>query len=453
MFAMTALELARLQFGIVTVFHFIFVPVTIGMSFFVAICQTLHYRTGEPVYQRMTIFWGKLMLISFAVGVVTGIVQEFQFGMNWSNYSRYVGDIFGAPLAMEGLLAFFLESTFIGLWIFGRGKLSPKVHLACIWAFAAGTILSAYFILAANSWMQHPVGFEFNEQSGRAEMTSIWAVLTNSTALFAFAHTILGALATAGMLMLGRHRVASAPRLEPGSSARRCGCCCRCVFVTALLTVLVGHFNGALMDEQQPMKMAAAEALWDTEERRGVLDLRLRRLRANPGAPGREHQDPAPLSLMATNSWNGEVRGMNDIQQRVRAALRARATTRPIVGVTYWTFRFMVGAGTLMVLIALFGLWQQRRGAFDVAALPVAADPGRRAAVRGQLDGLDLHRDGPPAVGRVRAAEDRGRDSPTVSTGQVLLTLIGFTLLYTRARRDRRAAVLQRGRARPRRTS
>src|SRR5665213_2777632 len=173
---------------------------SIGLAFFVAVCQTMHYRTGREVYLRMTRFWGKFFLISMAIGVVTGIVQEFQFGMNWSLYSRYVGDIFGAPLAMEGLAAFFLESTFVGLWIFGWGRLSPRVHLACAWLVAFGTVLSAYFILAANSWMQHPVGYTLNKATGHAELKNIFSVLTNSTVLLAFPHTILAAYTTAGML-------------------------------------------------------------------------------------------------------------------------------------------------------------------------------------------------------------------------------------------------------------
>ena len=167
---MDALDLARWQFGIVTVYHFLFVPLTIGLSFVVAGMQTVWYRTGNPAYLRMTKFFGKLFLVNFAMGVVTGIVQEFQFGMNWSDYSRFVGDIFGAPLAMEGLLAFFLESTFLGLWIFGWDKLPKRLHLATIWAAAWGTVLSAFFILAANSWMQHPVGYRFNPRTGRAEL-------------------------------------------------------------------------------------------------------------------------------------------------------------------------------------------------------------------------------------------------------------------------------------------
>ncbi|NDB18707.1 MAG: cytochrome ubiquinol oxidase subunit I, partial [Actinobacteria bacterium] len=183
---MNALDLSRWQFGITTVYHFLFVPVTIGLGFLVAGLQTAWVRTDDTRYLRATKFFGKLFLINFAMGVVTGIVQEFQFGMNWSNYSRFVGDIFGAPLAIEGLLAFFLESTFLGVWIFGWDRLPKKVHLASIWLAATGTLLSAYFILAANSWMQHPVGYVYNAETGRAELTSIVEVLTQKTALIAF---------------------------------------------------------------------------------------------------------------------------------------------------------------------------------------------------------------------------------------------------------------------------
>ena len=199
----TALDLARWQFGIITVYHFLFVPITIGITWFVAWFQTRWMKTGDPDYLRLTRFFGKLMLINFAIGVVTGIVQEFQFGMNWSDYSRFVGDVFGAPLAMEALAAFFLESTFLGLWIFGWGRLKPRLHLAMIYLVAIGTTLSAYFILAENSWMQHPVGYIVNQQTGRAEMTSIAAVLTNSTTLLAFPHTILAAFASAGIIVAG----------------------------------------------------------------------------------------------------------------------------------------------------------------------------------------------------------------------------------------------------------
>src|SRR5450759_2341005 len=188
--AMGSDTIARWQFGITTVYHYFFVPITIALSLLVAVLQTQWYRTGSDRYLRLTKFYGKLFLINFAMGVVTGIVQEFQFGMNWSEYSRFVGDIFGAPLAMEALIAFFLESTFLGLWIFGWDRLSKKVHLVVVWLFAIGTNLSAYFIIAANSWMQHPVGTTYNAAKGRAEMTNIWQVLGNNTTLLAFPHVI-----------------------------------------------------------------------------------------------------------------------------------------------------------------------------------------------------------------------------------------------------------------------
>ena len=187
---MNSLDLARWQFAITTVYHFLFVPITIGLAFLVAGLQTAWYRTAKLHYLRATKFFGRLFLINFAIGVVTGIVQEFQFGMNWSSYSRFVGDIFGAPLAMEGLLAFFLESTFLGLWIFGWDRLPKKLHLASIWIAATGTLLSAYFILAANAWMQHPVGYVYNAAKNRAELTNILDVLTQKTALTTFFHTI-----------------------------------------------------------------------------------------------------------------------------------------------------------------------------------------------------------------------------------------------------------------------
>jgi cytochrome d ubiquinol oxidase subunit I len=200
---MNAVDLARWQFAITTVYHFIFVPITIGSGFLVAGLQTAWYRTNKDKYLRATKFFGKLFLINFAIGVVTGIVQEFQFGMNWSAYSRFVGDIFGAPLAMEGLLAFFLESTFLGLWIFGWDRLPKKMHVATIWIAAFGTLFSAYFILAANAWMQHPVGYTMNVARGRAELTNIFTVLTQKTAVAAFLHTVPSAFMAAGGLFAG----------------------------------------------------------------------------------------------------------------------------------------------------------------------------------------------------------------------------------------------------------
>ena len=194
-------DLARWQFATTTIYHFFFVPVTIGLAFLVAILQTVWYRTDNPDYKRMTRFFGTLLLINVAIGVVTGLVQEFQFGMNWSTYSRYVGGVFGAPLAMEGILAFFLESTFLGLWLFGWDRLPKRVHLAPIWAVSAGTMLSAMFILIANSWMQHPVGYKINSQ-GQAVLTNVWALLVNPTFVWGYAHVLLASLITGCLVML-----------------------------------------------------------------------------------------------------------------------------------------------------------------------------------------------------------------------------------------------------------
>jgi cytochrome d ubiquinol oxidase subunit I len=428
--AVTSLEWARWQFGIVTVFHFIFVPLTIGLALFVAVCQTLHYRTGRDVYAQMTTFWGKLMLISFAVGVVTGLVQEFQFGMNWSAYSRYVGDIFGAPLAMEGLAAFFVESTFIGLWIFGKGRLSPKVHLGTIWAVSLSTMVSAFFILAANSWMQHPVGYEINEQSGRAELTDIFAVLTNSTLLFAFPHTILAAVTTGGMVVLG----VSAYGLLRGHHADVFGRSMRlvlpAVFVAVLVTMTIGHFQGDLMEDQQPMKMAAAEALFETEKGAGMSIFATGDFTRDPGETNRDLQIPKLLSLISTLDPEGEVKGINDIEREYTRRYGPGQYV-PVVAVTYWSWRGMIGSGVAMFVLALVGLWLVRRGRLEsarrfnriavaAAVLPFIAnssgwiftETGRQPWV---VQGLLLTEQGV---------------SPTTSTAEVVISLTVYTLLY-----------------------
>src|SRR5688572_14596995 len=264
---MDATELARWQFGITTVYHFLFVPLTIGLSFMVAAMQTAWVRTGNEKWLRLTKLFGKLFLINFAMGVVTGIVQEFQFGMNWSTYSRFVGDVFGAPLAIEALLAFFLESTFLGLWIFGWDRLPKRIHLACIWIAAFGTAISAFFILAANSFMQNPVGFRFNPQRGRAELTDFWAVLTNKVNLITFPHTIAGAFLTAGGLVaaVALWHLYRRPGVDTDEfrSALKVGGWTTLAAMGALL--VTGDIQGKIMTEVQPMKMAAAEALYETQ--------------------------------------------------------------------------------------------------------------------------------------------------------------------------------------------
>jgi len=356
---MDALDLARWQFGIVTVYHFLFVPLTIGLSVLVAVMQTAWYRTGNPKYLKMTKFWGKLFLINFAMGVVTGLVQEFMFGMNWSDYSRFVGDVFGAPLAMEALLAFFLEATFLGLWIFGWERLPKGLHLASIWVAAIGTNLSAYFILAANSWMQHPVGFRINEDRGRAELTSLWAVLTNSTTLAAFPHVITAAFVTAAAFIIGVSgwHLARRQHVDVMRASLRLG------FVVALLAGLGVTFTGDLqakiMTEQQPMKMAAAEAIYESRAPASFSIFTIGSL------DGSEEiwslRVPRLLSYLAEGNFNAEVEGVNDVQADSERRF-GPGDYRPIVPVTYWSFRFMIGFGIVTAGLALLGLWLTRRG-------------------------------------------------------------------------------------------
>jgi cytochrome d ubiquinol oxidase subunit I len=429
---MSAITLARWQFATTTVYHFLIVPLSIGLTVLVAVMQTLAYRKrGTPAGQRWDAaarFHGRIMLVLFALGVVTGIVQEFQFGMNWSAYSRFVGDIFGAPLAMEGLVAFFLESTFLGLWIFGRGLLSPRLHLASIWAAASGTVLSAYFILAANSFMQHPVGLVYDPTRDRVELTSIWKVLTNSTQLVTFPHTILGASLTAGALLVS----VSAWHLRRGWDAPMHRAVAKLGLGVVLVSVvgvsLVGHLQGQIMTEQQPMKMAAAEALWDGRTHAGFSLFAY-----GDVSRGRNKIDltvPGGLSILATNHPGGHVAGINDVQAAEAAAYGPGDYT-PVVGLAYWSFRLMIGLGVLAGLVAAAMAVQWRRGRLAgsrwllragvwLVALPLLANSfgwifTETARQPWLVYGLLRTQDGV---------------SPNVSAGAVAATLVGFTALY-----------------------
>ncbi|WP_101784551.1 cytochrome ubiquinol oxidase subunit I [Nonomuraea indica] len=423
---MDVLDLSRWQFGITTVYHFLFVPLTIGLSILVAGLQTAWHRTGKPEYLKLTKFFGKLFLINFAMGVVTGIVQEFQFGMNWSAYSRFVGDVFGAPLAMEGLIAFFLESTFLGLWIFGWDKLSPRLHLATIWLAAIGTNISAYFILAANSWMQHPVGYRIN--NGRAELTDIWAVLTNSTTLVTFPHVIFGAFLTAAAFVLGISAWFMLRRREEGTFRISARLALVVALVSAVGVSFSGHWQAQIMTEQQPMKMAAAEALWEDERSAGFSLFAI-----GDVENGRNHvnlQIPYGLSLLSTNTLDGEVEGINDIQERYEA-LYGPGDYRPVVGLAYWSFRLMIGFGALSALLALAGLWLTRRG-----RLPAGRWFHRLAIAGIALPFLanslgwiftEMGRQPWTVFGLMRTA---AAVSPNADVPSVAITLVGFTLVY-----------------------
>ena len=387
---MNSLDLARWQFAITTVYHFIFVPITIGSGFLVAGLQTAWYRTGKESYLRATKFFGKLFLINFAMGVVTGIVQEFQFGMNWSSYSRFVGDIFGAPLAMEGLLAFFLESTFLGIWIFGWDKLSKKMHLATIWIASFGTLFSAYFILAANAFMQHPVGYTYNAERGRAELTDIVAVLTQNTAVATFLHTIPAAFLTAGglfaavagwMMVQNRDLDVARPALKLGLVT---------VIISFVLVSLTGDWSARIMTEQQPMKMAAAEALYETSDNAPFSLFTLGTLDGSRsvfqiGLPGL-------LSFMSTGDVNGTVEGINNLQAEYEKTYGAGDYT-PNIPLAYWGFRLMIGFGAIASLFALIVLWRMRKGGTPTNAKMVSTSDDLNAilATTFKLIWLDLH--------------------------------------------------------------
>ncbi|OLT26788.1 cytochrome BD ubiquinol oxidase subunit I [Nocardiopsis sp. CNR-923] len=365
---MEALDLARWQFGITTIYHFLFVPLTIGLSFIVAVLQTVWYRTGRHEYLQATQFFGKLFLINFAMGVVTGIVQEFQFGMNWSEYSRFVGDVFGAPLAMEALLAFFLESTFIGLWIFGWHRLPRAVHLLCVWLVAIGTNLSAYFILAANAWMRRPVGYEVDPLTGRAQLTDIWAVLGNDQAWSTYLHTVSAAFITAGLFVVcvscyklwrdARHGDTGVAGVAPPKGERalfRATLRVGLVFtlLAGVIVVVSGDHQAKLAAEYEPMKLAAAEALWDTEEGADFSAFAVgdTEARYNPI----DVTVPNVLSFLATGEFDGEVHGMNDLEQAYEEYYGPGDYT-PNVFVVYWAFRLMIGLGMAGVAVAALGL-------------------------------------------------------------------------------------------------
>jgi cytochrome d ubiquinol oxidase subunit I len=425
---MNSLDLARWQFAITTVYHFLFVPITIGMAFLVAGLQTAWYRTEKLQYLRATKFFGKLFLINFAIGVVTGIVQEFQFGMNWSSYSRFVGDIFGAPLAIEGLLAFFLESTFLGLWIFGWDRLPKKLHLASIWLAATGTVLSAYFILAANAWMQHPVGYVLNTEKGRAELVDIKAVLTQKTAVTEFLHTIPSAAFAGGAFMAGISAYLILKKKDEllARSTFKLGAIT--MLVSFVLVFVTGDISSRVMTEQQPMKMAAAEALYNTQENAPFSLLTIGTLDGSRSVF--QIGVPSMLSFMSTGNFNGVVEGVNDLEAKYDTQYGAGDYT-PNVPLAYWSFRLMIGFGFLGLLFVVLAMWGLRRGAtpkgkwFAPAMYSLPFIP--LLSISFGWIFTETARQPWAVFGLIKTADGV---SAVVSAGAVLFTMIVFTLLY-----------------------
>lgn len=451
---MDATDLARWQFAITTVYHFLFVPITIGMSLVVAVFHTAWVRTHNPQWMRLAKFFGKLFLINFALGLVTGIVQEFQFGMNWSDYSRFVGDIFGAPLAIEALLAFFLESTFLGLWIFGWGRLPEKLHATTMWLVHIGTVLSAYFILAANSFMQHPVGYRFNPVSGRAELTDFWAVLTNKVQLVTFPHVIFSAYMTGAGVIMGvalwlmrrEARRAHADALDIKRSdapmyrrATRIGAVL--TLVAAVGVVVSGDAQGKIMTEVQPMKMAAAEGLYNSVPAGEGAPFSVLTVGSLDGSHANALIEiPGLLSFLATGSFDGTVKGINDLKAQYAQTYGTSGNKRvadvatafvPNIPTTYWTFRLMIGLGVATALIALGVLWMTRKNAHPTARwLTYAAVAAPLLPVFANSFGwifTEVGRQPWIVFGLMTTAHGV---SPSVSMGEVITSMVVFTLLY-----------------------
>lgn len=362
--------LARIQFAATTIFHFFFVPLSIGLVLMVAIMQTLYVVKKQELYKKMAKFWGHLFLINFAVGIVTGIIQEFQFGMNWSEYSRFVGGVFGAPLAIEALLAFFMESTFIGLWIFGWDRLSKKLHLACIWLVTLGTTLSALWILSANSFMQVPVGFAI--KNGRAEMNDFLALVTNGQLLVEFPHVITGAICTAAFFVAG----ISAYNLLRKTSIAFYKKSLKMALIFGLIgsigVALTGHTQAQYLVNTQPMKMAAAEGIWkdtpdpapwsmfawiDTENHENQFEVNI----------------PYALSFLSYSKFEGSLKGMETLQQeyteKYYTVVGEGTSYIPPVKTTYWSFRLMIGFGVAMMILPIVGMFLWRKGRLETSPI------------------------------------------------------------------------------------
>ncbi len=345
---MDVLMLSRLQFAVATFFHFIFVPLTLGLSILVAIMETVYVRTGDEEYRRMAKFWGKIFIINFAVGVVTGITLEFQFGTNWARYSRYVGDIFGSLLAIEATLAFFLESTFLAVWIFGWKRLSPKLHCLAIWLVAFASNLSALWILIANAWMQHPVGYAI--RNGRAELTDFLSVVTQPFAFQIYFHTISGAYILAGFVVMGisAYHLLRQQHLSFFTKSFRIGLIFALIF--SLAEIVQGHIHGAEVAKIQPSKLAAMESIWETKADAPMA------LFLIPDAKNERNaveigKIPGLLSLLAYHSTSATVKGLKDFPKE----------DRPPVLLTFTAFRVMVGLGFLFVLLTLVGWFKRHK--------------------------------------------------------------------------------------------
>jgi cytochrome d ubiquinol oxidase subunit I len=421
--------LSRWQFAITTIFHFFFVPVTLGLALFLAILETKYVKSGEEIYKKMTKFWGKIFLINFAIGVVTGIVQEFHFGLNWSEYSRFMGDIFGAPLAIEGLMAFFLESTFIGVWIFGWDKLSKKAHAGVAWLVAIGSNLSSLWILVANSFMQNPVGYAIRD--GRAEMTDFWALLGNPNVWHQFPHVLTAGVAIGGFLVMAFSAWHLLRRKEEHRDffMRSFKWASTYALIGAILVGVIGHAQGQFLAVRQPLKVAAMEGHWETEQPASFSVIAI---------VDQENQEntweikiPKFLSLMLFNDLTSEFKGLRELQEEEVAKYGPGEYIPPVV-ISYWSSRTMIGIGLLMILVALLAvIWSRKENFTDKRWFLRLLIPAGLLPTVASIAGWLVAETGrwPWIVHGLQKIEDAV--SPTISAGNVLFSMIIFLVLYS----------------------
>ena len=422
---MDALALARWQFAITTVYHFFFVPLTLGMSIFVAILETKYYKSGDEKFKHMAKFWATIFLINFALGVVTGLVQEFQFGLNWSEYSRFMGDIFGAPLAIEALLAFYMESTFIGVWVFGWDRLSKGAHLAAAWLVALGSNISAYWILTANSFMQHPRGYKLDPETGRALMSNFFELITNPNTFYQFTHVLTAGIGMAGFVVMGFSAWHLLRKHEMDFFRTSFRWAAWYALIGSILVVIIGHYQGQFLVRHQPMKMAASEALWETEQPADFS------LIAFPSESSRSNaldiKIPRFLSFLSYGDFSSEVKGINELE-KMYIEKYGPGDYIPPVALDFWSFRIMVTAGLLMILLAILAviykkpedkpgflkvmLWAPILPYLGVSFGWIMAETGRW----------------PWIVYELLKVEDAV--SPNVTAGDVAFSLVALTVLY-----------------------
>ncbi len=413
---MDVLMLSRLQFAAASMFHFLFVPLTLGLSVLTAIYETKYVSTGDEDYKRAAKFWGKLFLINFALGIVTGITLEFQFGTNWSSYSKYVGDVFGSLLAIEATLAFYLESTFIGVWVFTWNKVKPKTHALFIWLVAIASNISALWILIANGWMQHPVGYVL--RNGRAELADFIAVITNKFGIYEFLHTVSGAYILSGFFVMGvsAWHILRNNELEFFKKSFRIAATFTLVF--ALFEIFNGHLHGAEVAETQPTKLAAMESHWETKKSAPMYLFLI---------PDEENERnslelfpiPGMLSMLAYHSPSAEVKGLKDFPK----------DERPPVGLTFFGFRIMVGLGFLFGLLAILA-WLKRNApetAPTLLKVLILAIPLPYLAIEAGWVVAEVGRQPWIVYGLMKT-----KDAVSVlASSQVLISLIAFVAFYS----------------------